>query len=86
MLFIEDLLSIHQESHMKTQDLNAATKNEISFIKKLGTGEWSTVGARAGKRNCLRGYIRRALLRSNWGKIDGALAIKIAASLLSKVR
>lgn len=69
---------------MKKSNPNLATQNEVSFIKKLGTGEWSTVGTKIGKRNCLRGYIRGALMRSNWGKIDGALAIKTATSLLLK--
>ncbi len=70
---------------MKKSDLNVATQNEIIFIQRLGTGEWSAVGAKMGRSACLRGYLRGALVRSNWGKIARDVAIKTATSLLLKL-
>ena len=56
------------------------TKNEIDFIKAIGTGQFSTSEAVMSKSQIelLEGYVAGAKKRVNWEGVDGLVCIKVA--------
>ena len=62
------------------------TKNEIDFIKKIGTGSFSTISRKVkstSRRKLLKGYINGCKLRDNWEGIDKDQIIAYAMNSLT---
>jgi hypothetical protein len=59
-----------------------STKNEIEFLKGLGTGAWDKDNRKKDRQLLLDKYIRAANFRAKWGDVDKLKAIEFAKSEL----
>ncbi|WP_419661497.1 uncharacterized protein Dvar_19300 [Desulfosarcina variabilis str. Montpellier] len=70
---------------MIQKDHSWTTKNEINFIKGLGTGKFTNGNATVEQQTraeLLVKYIDAAKLRTNWGAVDQEKAISFAEECL----
>ena len=63
------------------------TRNEISFIAKLGThnNHNEFYSGTKDKKTLLRGYLKSCALRETWGGIDKASVVSFAENELARL-
>lgn len=63
------------------------TRNEISFIDRLGThnNHNEFYSGTRDKKTLLKGYLASCSLRENWGEIDKASVVSFAETELARL-